>query len=99
MEVTMLLAYFMLRDSKISPLLQELETLLESTELPSDFTTTKDNSTLVFSTTAHGHFSLLMEMKTAPLLILERTTVLKSMKLHCFQTLENGPTNISLLIM
>lgn len=99
MEVTMPLWFFMPRDSKIFQLLPELEMLLEYTEPLLDSTTIKDNSTLVFSTTVHGPSSLLKVMKIVPLLILARTTVLKSMKLLYYQTSENGQLNISLLTM
>ena len=97
----------MLRDSKISQSFTELEMLSEFTELLSEFTTTQDNSTLVFSIIVHGLFSVLTrnpqskkldkeklkQTKTLHSLTQETTTPLKSMKLHFLLTLENGLTN------
>ena len=101
----------MLRDLKISPLSTELEILLEFTEPLLDFTMDKDNSTLTFSTTAHGLSSQLirnqlskksedkmLEANWFPSLSQASTTPLKRVKLLLFKTSENGLNNTLLNI-
>lgn len=107
-QVIMPLLFSMPKDSKIYQLFTESEILLEFTELPWDYITTKDNSMLTFSTTLHGLCSQqtrnqpckkletkMQETRTHPSHSQESTTLLRSTKLPSSQTLESGLSNIS----
>lgn len=109
-EMTTPLSFFTPRDLKISPLFQELETSLESTELPWESTNIKDSSTQACSSTVHGHCSQLTknlllkrleklkEVKVKTFLInsQENIIVLRNKKALYCQISENGLNNISL---
>lgn len=109
-EVTTLPSFSTPRDSKISLLFQESETSSEFTELLWEFTTTKDNSTQVFSSTVHGHCSQLTkkpllkklaklkEVRVRIFLINSQENIihLKNKKLLYCQISEDGVNNISL---
>ena len=109
MPATMPPWFFMLKDLKIFQSFTEWEILSEFTELLSDSITTKDNSTLISSITAHGLSSPLTKnllfkrledknqvMRTLHLLSQERITHLKKQKPQLSQMSENGLKTISL---
>ena len=96
------------RSSKIYPLFKELEMLSEFTEPHWDSITTRDNSMLACSTTAHGHSSQLIRnhhnkkpsetKRPQPMKMFhshsqESTTPSKRMSLQPLVTSESGLTN------